>query len=166
MNTSLYVLAQEYQEAARALADFDLPDDVLASVMANFAGAVQVKATNVAMAIRNFEATAAAIKEAEQQMARRRHAIESRIDWLRGYLLSAMQGTGITQIECPHFRLAVRENPDAVVIPDPAKLPRRFMRRPPRPAAVPDKRLIADALKAGEKVRGAHLSRGLRLDIK
>ncbi|WP_374357013.1 siphovirus Gp157 family protein [Chitinimonas sp.] len=166
MNTSLYVLAKEYQEAAAKLADLDLPDQVIADTLEGLAGEVEVKATNVAMFIRNLEATADAIKTAEKQMAERRRAIEGRIDRMSDYLKGAMLATGISKIECPYFKLAIRDNPASVVIDAASQIPAEFMRTPEPPPAQPDKKLIAEAFKAGREVPGCHMARGQRLEIK
>lgn len=166
MNTSLYKLADEYVTAAQSLADLDLPDEVIADTLEGMAGAVEVKATNVAMFVRNLEASAEAIKAAEYEMATRRKAIEARAKRIRQYLQDQMTRTGISKIECPYFKLAIRDNPPAVVIDAEDQIPQEFMRQPETPPPSPDKKAIADALKAGKEVTGAHLERGQRLEIK
>lgn len=164
--TSLYVLANDYRDAALQMADMDLPANVIADTLEGLAGELEVKATNVAMFIRNLESTAASIKEAEAEMAKRRKALEARADFLHRYLLDNMQRTGIQKIECPYFKLSVRDNPQSVVIDSPDLIPADFMRQPEPPPPAPDKKAIAEALKAGQDVPGAHLERTQRLEIK
>lgn len=166
MSTSLYQLSAEYQEAAQKLADLDLPPEVVSDTLEGLAGALEVKATNVAMFARNLEASAEAIREAERAMALRRKAIENRAEHIRAYLLQNMLATGIQKIECPYFKIAVRDNPAAVVIDAESQIPIDFMRQPELPPAVPDKKAIAEALKAGLTVSGAHLERSKRLEIR
>lgn len=163
---TLYSLADEYQQAAHRLADLDLPDEVIADTLEGMAGALEVKATNVAMFARNLEASAEAIKQAESDMRSRRQAIENRAKRIRSYLQTQMERTGITKIESPYFKLAIRDNPPCVVIDSEGSLPERFMRVPEAPPPAPDKKAIAEALKHGEDVPGAHLERGRRLEIK
>jgi hypothetical protein len=81
------------------------------------------KATNVAAFARNLDASAKAIKEAEQAMARRRRALENRSQWIKDYLKRNMEATGITKIECPWFVLSIRNNPPAVDVTDKDALP-------------------------------------------
>ncbi|QDQ28272.1 siphovirus Gp157 family protein [Chitinimonas arctica] len=164
--TALYVLAKEYRTAAEKLADLDLPPEMIADTLEGLAGALEHKATNVAMFIRNLEANVEAIKGAEKQMAERRRAMESRAENLRDYLKGAMQATQISVIESPYFKVAIRSNPESVVIDATSQIPAEFMRRPDPPPAQPDKKLIAEAIKAGRDVPGAHLARGQRLDIR
>ena len=164
MNLSLYAIADEYMQAVSTLSDLDLPDEVIADTLESLQYPLEQKATNVAMFARNLEATADAIKEAEGEMEKRRKALESRARQIRSYLLQNMVRAGISKIECPMFKLAVRDNPPAVVID--GDVPAEFMRQPEPPPPVADKKAIGDALKAGLEVPGAHLSRGQRLEIK
>lgn len=166
MGTSLYQLTGEYLIAADKLADLDLPDEVVADTLEGLAGALEVKATNVAAFVRNLEASADAIKDAEEKMAKRRKAIENRAERIRQYLQFNLEKAGITKIDSPHFRVAIKENPPAVVIDAPTQIPVEFMRQPEPPPAAPDKKAIGDMLKAGVSVTWAHLVRSKRLEIK
>jgi hypothetical protein len=165
-NTSLYVLTGEYLAVADRLADLDLDDQTVADTLEGLAGELEVKATNVAMFVRNLEASADAIKEAEGRMAARRKAIENRADRVRHYLQYNMETTGITKIESPYFKLAIRENPPSVVIDAESLIPAAFMRQPDPPPPSPDKKALAVALKAGEDIPGCHLGHSKRLEIK
>jgi hypothetical protein len=164
--TALYLLSHEYREAADKLADLDLPDDVVFDTLDGMVGDLQAKATSTACVIRNMQALAASIKEAEAAMAARRKALEARAERVTKYLLDCMQLAGVQKIECPHFALAVRQNPPSVAIHEPGLIPAEFMRQPEPPPPAPDKKAIAEAIKAGRDVSGAHLVRGHRLEIR
>lgn len=129
-------------------------------------GDLEVKATNTAMVIRNIESSAALIKEAESQMAARRKALENRAARIKDYLLSSMMVAGIQKIECPYFKLSVRENPPAVEIYEPGLIPAQYMKQPDPPPPAPDKKALAEAMKRGEEIQGCKLTRGVRLDIR
>lgn len=163
---ALYALADEYVSAVEKLSDMDLDDQTIADTLEGLSGALEVKATNVAMFVRNLETSADAIKEAESRMSARRKAIENRAQRIRDYLLVNMERTGISKIECPHFKIAIRENPAAVVIDALTAIPEDYMKQPETPPAVPDKALIAKAIKDGFTVAGAHLARSKRVEIK
>jgi hypothetical protein len=164
--TALYVLVGEYRAAADRLAEMDLDAQTVADTLESISGDLEQKAVAVAMVARNFDASAAAIKDAEAQMAARRKAIENRAAGLRSYLLNCMQATGIKRIECPHFALTLRDNPAAVDVFDAAQVPAEFMRQPEPPPPCADKAAIKDAIKAGREVPGARLTQGQRIDIK
>jgi len=161
---ALYLIADEYLQAVNALSDLDLPDEVVADTLESLQYPLEQKATNVAMFVRNLEATAEAIKEAESEMAKRRKALESRAANVREYLKANMIRAGISKIECPLFKLAIRDNPPSVVID--GVVPAEFMRQPEPPPPAPDKKAISEALKAGQHVPGAHITRTQRLEIK
>jgi len=165
MNT-LYEIAAEYRTATDKLADLDLDAQTIADTLEGLSGDLETKAQNVAFFVRNLEATAAAIKQAEADMAARRKAMENRADGLKRYIFESMTVAGIEKIECPHFRLAIKNNPAAVEIFEPGLVPASFMRTPEPPPPAPDKTAIKEALKAGQDVPGARLTSGQRLEIK
>lgn len=167
MNITLYELAGEYRQAAIALSDMELDEQVINDTLDGLSGALETKATNVAYFVRNLEATAAQIKDAEKQMADRRKAMENRAERIREYLKSNMEIAGISEISCPHFKLAIRKNPPSVVIDSESQIPEEYMVQAPPPPPAPDKKLIAKAIKDGFEVSGCHLDASkTRLEIK
>lgn len=165
MTPTLYSLALDFRAAADTLGDLDLPAEAVADTLESLSGDLEVKAQNVALFARNLEATAAAIKEAEAGMAKRRKAIESRVSHLKDYMLAGMMVAGVKKIEGPYLRLSIRDNPEAVEVFDAAQVPAEFMRQPEPPPAAPDKAAIKAAIKAGQEVPGVKLTRSQRLSI-
>lgn len=163
--TSLYEIAASYRADAARLADLDLPAEVVTDTLDAMSGELEVKAQNVVMYARNLQATAAAIKDAEEQMAKRRKAIESRAKHLLEYVQGCMETAEVQRIECPHFQLAIQAKPPSVDVYEPGLIPAQYMTQPEPPAPTPDKRAIAEAIKSGEEVPGARLVRGTRLAI-
>jgi len=154
---ALYTVADQYLQDVAKLQDLDLDPQTIADTLEAMQGDMEVKATNVAMFIRNLESLADQIKQAEAAMAARRKAIETRADNIREYLLTNMLRTGITKIESPYFKIAIRNNPASVVVDDEASIPAKYMRQPPIPDQAPDKKEIKAALEFGEIVPGARL---------
>jgi len=165
-NITLYEIAHDFRAAADKLADLDMDEQTLTDTLESLSGDLEVKATNTAMFIRNIEANAAAIKEAESHMAARRKALENRAARVKDYLLANMMVAGVQKIESPYFKLAVRENPAAVEVYEPGLIPAEFMRQPEPPPPVVDKAAIKEVLKAGREVAGCKLTKGVRLEIK
>lgn len=163
--TSLYEIAATYRDDAARLADLDLPAEVVTDTLDAMAGELEVKAQNVVMFAKDLQATAAAIKEAEAAMAKRRQAIEARAKHLLEYVHGCMATAGVQRIECPHFRVSIQRKPDSVDIYEPGLVPAEFMRTPEPPAPAPDKRAIAEAIKAGQDVPGARMQPGTRLAV-
>lgn len=164
-NLTLYEIAAEYRQMVEVLMDTQLDPQAIEDTIEAESFPLQVKAQNVAYAIRNLEATAEAIKAAEKQMAERRKAIENRAQHVKDYLLRCMDLAGVKKIECPHFALSLRDNPAAVEVFDEKQVPQDYMREIPARFEV-DKTLIKQAIKDGYEVPGAKLTQGKRLEIK
>lgn len=163
---SLYQIAAEHRQMVERLMQTQDDAAVIADTIEAESYPLEVKAQNVAYAVKNLEATAAAIKQAEQEMAARRKAIENRAENIKEYLKTCMEIAGVTKIECPHFALSIKSNPPSVDVFEPSLIPAEFMRQPEPPPPVIDKTAIKEAIKAGREVPGAMLAQGTRLEIK
>ncbi len=165
-NLSLYELSSTYLKALDDLTDpeLDLPIEAVNDTLEALSDEIETKAINVTKFMRNMEATAKAIKEAEAEMAKRRKSLENRVKWMKNYLKGSMEHTGITKIECPYFKLSIQKNPDAVNILDETKIPVQFKEQVVNWKI--DKIAIKNAIKSGETVAGAKLINGTRLAIR
>lgn len=166
MNTSLYQLSAEYQQVANKLMESDLDEVTIKDTLESISGDLEAKAVNVAMFIRNLEASAEQIKLEEKAMADRRKALESKAEQVKTYLKTNMQACGITKIESPYFALTIKKNPHKLVIDDATAIPKELYVYPEPPAPYPDNAKIKDILKNGDIVNGAHLEQDERLEIK
>lgn len=75
-------------------------------------------AGNVAAAIKNYTAEAAALKEQEKIFAARRKSKEKSAERLRQYLLQEMEHLGAPKIETVQAKISLRNNPESVQIAD------------------------------------------------
>lgn len=163
---ALYQVADTYLAALHDLAARDdLPAELVRDTLEAVAGEVEVKATNVAAYFQNLDAEAAAIKQAEQRMAERRKRIEAHSARLKDYLRDNMERCGIKEIKTPEFRLSLRKNPPRVELDGSAVVPAYYVRIPPPPEPVVDKKAILEDLRAGKAVPGARLVQDNRLHI-
>lgn len=166
---TLFQIAREYRHITDVLQDSGCDPQALTDTLEGEAWPLEVKAQNIGFVIRNMEALAASMKEAERQMAERRKATEKRAAALIEYLKTGMEIAGVSKLETPHFALTIKKNPPSVEVWDENQVPAEFMRvppPPPPPPAAPDKVAIKEALKAGREVPGALLAQGTRLEIK
>lgn len=163
---SLYAVAQEHRAMVEILMASEHDAQTIHDTLEAESYPLEVKAQNVAYAIKNLDALATSIKAAEAEMAARRKAVEKRAEHLREYTKTCMEVAGVSKIDCPHFALSIKKNPAAVDIFEPGLVPVEFMRQPEPPPAAPDKAAIKAALQAGRNVPGAMLTQGTRLDIK
>ncbi len=166
---TLFEIAREYRHITDVLQDSGCDPQTLTDTLEGEAWPLEVKAQNIGFVIRNMEALAASMKEAEKQMAERRKATEKRAAALAEYLKTGMEIAGVSKLETPHFALTIKKNPPSVEVWDEKQIPAEFMRvpaPPPPPPPAPDKTAIKEAIKAGQEVPGALLVQGTRLEVK
>lgn len=164
----LYQIADAYQIAldamtAQADADGVLPDD-LCEALNQLEGTFEAKAVNVSAYILSLESEAAAIASVKKSMERRMTSLSNQALRLRDYLKGEMERTGILNVvNHPWLSVRVQANPPSVIIDDAIELPERFKE------SVSNVRLlkneIAQALKSGQCVPGAHFEQSTRLVI-
>jgi hypothetical protein len=112
----------------------------------------------------HLEAAAAAeckrLKTRTEFYARQRERLET-------YVLAVLQASNIARLDGETSSLQAKKNPPSVVIVDEDSIPTEYLRwpeEPPPPPPVPDKKLIAQSLKADPaSVPGCRLEQGSRL---
>lgn len=119
---NLFEISQLYNDTLEAIIDEDLDLSLIDQIEGDF----KEKSINVIKFFKNLEASAAAIKEAEGAMRKRRQVMENKIKSMKEYLLHNMLNTGVTVIECPYFKASLRKNPPAVNIIDENLIPEQF----------------------------------------
>ena len=166
MNLALYQIADQYLADMQKLQELNVDEQTFMDTLESISGDFEVKATNVSMFIKNLEATAESIKQAEKQMADRRKSIETKAQKIKDYLKENMIKTGITKIESPYFQISLKNNPESVDVISQQLIPEKYFIQPPLPEKVLDKVALKEDLKAGIEVDGARLIRGQRVEIK
>lgn len=81
-------------------------------------GEFNEKAENIAAYLKGMYIEAAAIKDEEAALRRRRQSIEKNADRLKGYLLNAMNAIGVKKIDMPRARLTIRKNAESLIVDD------------------------------------------------
>jgi hypothetical protein len=164
--SSLYELVGERLALQRKLEDLNFDEITIEDTLFGESTAIQAKVEDYAFVIRNLEALPEAIKAEEKRLADRRKAIEKRVEHIKNWLLVNMQQAGITKIESPVFTVALQNNPASVIIDDESLIDDGFKRLPEPLPLVVDKKLIKDAIDAGQVVEGAHIEVKQRLVIR
>lgn len=163
---ALYTLAQEFRDAAEQLADLDLPDEVIADTLEGARFPVEQKSLAVAAVIGNMRAHADMVKAFAKRKVDEAKALASRADHLEAYLLANMQACGISEIAAQDGSLTITCKPGSEKVKIVGQVPFKYMRQPPVPEVEPDKVKIRDALKAGEQLEFARLTRDMEVKIK
>jgi hypothetical protein len=138
----------------------EVAEELSAALIVSIAGTKE-KVDRCAGVLATFEAAeAAAIAERSRLDLRARH-FALLAQRLQDYVLAVLSASNLDRIDGNTATLTRRKNPPKVVIEDESVIPWDFMRLPdplPDPEALPDKKLIAAALKADpESVPGARL---------
>jgi len=166
----LYEIATDYRDIIGLLENTDPTDaegmEAVSNAIAQVGDEFNAKAVAIVHYGKNVGSDIDAIDAEIKRLTARKKSMQSRADWLNGYLLENMQRTGISEIKCPVFTIRLRDNPESVVIDDEAAIPAEFMKTPPPPAAAPDKTAIKAAIKEGRDVPGVRLERKQRVEIK
>lgn len=163
---TLFEIAKEYRAIADVLMDASCDEQTLTDTLEAEAWPLELKAQNYGFVIRNLDATAASIKEAEAAMAARRKLLEKRSAALLERLKTGMEIAGVSELSCPHFQIKIKKNPPAIDIWDEKQVPEKFFVQAPPPPPAIDKKAIKAAIDAGEEVPGAMKVQGTRLEIK
>lgn len=165
-NLTLYNIADQYLADLQKLQDMEIDEQTFQDTLEGLSGELEVKATNVAMFVRNLESSAEAIKAAEKQMAERRKALEAKAERIRNYLQENMVRTGINKIDCAYFNISLRKSPPAVEVINLDMIPDEYFDIPEPPPPALNKNRLKEDLKEGVVIDGARLTSGQYLQIK
>jgi|LGVE01.1.fsa_nt_gb hypothetical protein len=127
--------------------------------------ALEKKTENIVHFCTDQDAFVVAAKAEEKRIADRRKAVENRVASLKGYMQRCLESAGLMEVTAGTHKVKIQANPPRVVVSDEKSLPAKFFIVIPETTQL-DKKLVADALKKGEEVKGAHLERGTSLRIR
>ncbi len=154
--TKLYELADHYRVLHERLEDGEDVSDALAQLD----GALEQKSLAIMHVMRDLDLEVEAFKTEEQRLAARRKTLEAQRTKLKDYVLRCMQDADVVKLKAGTFQLAVREDPEHVVIEDEALIPDTYVRT----KREPNKAAILDAYRTtGECVPGTRIARGYSL---
>lgn len=112
--------------------------------------------------IKNLTAEANAIKAEEESFAKRRKALEARVDRLKDYMVREMEHAGKKSVETTLCKLTTRFSERVMVDED--ALPKTYTRS--TTTVKPDKTAIKKAIKLGMIVPGAALVKSTSLTVR
>lgn len=121
------------------------------------------KIENISCYIKNLKSDVEAFKQEEQNIAKRRKAMENKVDGLTNYLSNFLQAKEIPKFETPKCKLSFRKS-TSVDITNIDKIPKEYITEKVEYKA--DKKAIGDLLKKGQIVEGAELVTKQNISIK
>lgn len=164
---SLYELTGQRLALQSKLEELNLDTDTINDTLEGESTELEAKIADYGFVIKNLEAFGDAIKAEEIRLQERRKAQEAKIDHIKLWLLTNMQACGISKIEHPAFTIAVKANPAKIVVDNEGQIPQEYFKQViVEPTWQLEKKSVADAIKSGKEVAGAHLETGFRIEIK
>lgn len=164
--STLYELSGQRLALQNKLEAMNFDEETILDTLEGESTELQAKIEDYGYVIRNRTSFADAQSAEIARMIARRDAELKRIANIELWLLTNMQGCGITKIECPAFTVSVKVNPASLDVLDEAAIPAEYMRTPKPPVPAPDKRAILEALKLGVPVDGCSIKHTSKLVVK
>lgn len=126
----------------------------------------RVKLEEFAIWYKNLASDAAAMKNEEEKLSKRRKAVEGKMETLKGKMMAAMMREDGTfeKFASPRAAITIRRNAPSVAIHDEAMLPREFLVE--KTTVSVDKKSIGEVLKRGIDVPGAHMEQSRSVMIR
>lgn len=153
---NLYELTAEFASLQAMLENADEQDEaVLEDALQIVAENIAEKADGYARIIKNLSADAAALRDEENRLAKRRRLLESRVDRMKETLLGAMVATGERKIKTSIGTWGIQKNPFSVKVVDALKVPEKFLI--PQPPAIDRAAMLAEFKQTGEVFGGVEI---------
>ena len=108
--TTLYNLTTSYQILMEQLYDSEVSEEILIDTLDCLEGSIEDKAENYGKIIRQIESDISHIRDEEVRLAKRRKSLESRREFLKDSLFTAMKAVGLKQIKTPLFTVNIQKN--------------------------------------------------------
>ena len=157
----------ELNDAFRALQERDdLDPTVLADSLDAIQASREVKWDNIATWIDRNNATVDWVAKRIKELQDQKKHLENQTKSLMTYLTDAIDDAGYKEVRTNNHILKPRNYKASVVVTDDNKLPLTFVHTETKTIVQPDKKVLYEALKAGEQVPGAHLKANRNTVIK
>lgn len=154
----LYELSESYQKVLELIEAGEELEDTLESIVDAF----EDKVENIAKVMKSVEGEADIIREEEKRLAERRRALEAQASRLKTYVEDNMKSSGIDKVKGRFFSLSLQKNPPSVEIINESLIPTDYIKT----VTSVDKKLILEAIKAGQAVTGCELKQTESLRIR
>lgn len=153
MDKPLYKLTDSYV-AIHALLDMEYQPEGIEQTLATIQDDIENKVENLTRIILEANATATAIKQEEERLAKRRQSLDNTAKWIKQYMLTEMTKCNILKVKRELFTVTVQANPISCEVVDPHAIPEEYN----KVFVEPDKQAIISHFKdTGEVVPGVSM---------
>lgn len=150
----LYEIANDYAE----LSNSDLDPEIIADTLEGIEGEFETKVEQLLAIIKNQQSLEVALKAEAKSLQDRAKAAANKVSNIKNYLAESMMTMEKKSITAGVHSLLIRKGSQSVNIEDLAQLPPEFVDY--ETMIKPDKNLIKEKLKLGDKIEGASLVTG------
>lgn len=140
------------------LMDLDMSPEDIADTLESLQMEFNDKAVNICKLDRMLDGNIESVNAEIARLTNIKKAITSRKDSIKGYLLRNMMATGVSKIECPLFKISLREPVKVADVFDLDLVPDDYVTT--EVVVKADKREMLKQLKAGVDIPGAKISEG------
>lgn len=162
----LYELTGSFNEIFEALeTEEELNYQALEDTLQAIEGAIEQKADGIAKVVKSLEKTAEAYSSEAKRLSEKAKSTSNKIDWLKDYLLRAMEATAKQKIPTDIGTVYKWKSPPSVNVLSEDAIPRKYWIIPPPPAPQLDKKMIIADLKADVGVPGTEIHQGYHIRI-
>lgn len=156
---NLYQIKQEIEQAINECVDFETGEILDSERLDRLNMALNEKRENIALYIKNLVADSKAIDEEIKNLTARKKSINNKIDWLKQYLASDLQGN---KFETPKVVVSFRKSKSVDIQPN-AEIPNEFLiQQEPKL----DKAGLKKAIQSGAVIAGVRIIEKSNLTIK
>ena len=163
--SKLYALTDAYQALWSLVEDDETDLTIIEEALQGVEDAIETKAGNIALFIRDLDDEAKIIKAEEERLYARRKALENKRDGIKGFLLQAMDHMEMPKIKTKVYTITCANSPASIAIMDESLIPERFLTYIPA-SYTPRKKDILEAWKNGEVIPGTQLVQNRNLRIR
>ena len=158
--TKLYKLTENYR-AIQGMLDRDFEEisqEEVLQTLANTKDEIEDKVASIGKLVLELKNDIEAVKKEEARLAIRRGGFNSKMEWLKNYLLVEMQATRVLKVKQDVISVSVQDNPPSVEVVDLEQIPEQYIRIIPETKEA-DKKAITEHFKAtGEIIPGTDLT--------
>lgn len=152
--SSLYKLAQDYEELLQMLYDDEQDESAVLDTLDAIEGAIEDKCNSVAIVMRELETDIDGLDKEIKRLQARKQVLSNRRERLKGYIAQTMQAVGVKKLQTQLFTFGIQKagQRSLVLTVEADKLPREYQKI----TVAADNAAIRDAMKAhgAEEIEG------------
>lgn len=146
----IYELSEQFQSLVEAVENEEVSAEAVQDTLESIEVELEEKYDNIGRVVKNYEATAKALKEEEARLAKKRKSIESKIKSIKDYANYNLQAMGKKSIQGDLFKVRIQKSPTSFIY-DEEKIPQDYFIKQPDKL---DKKSVQEDYKNGKKIDG------------